>query len=203
MSICSSSDTHCTTLFQSMWAPQKGACPRVDYVYTITNSHLEDQFQYFKQKMVKVLGTEEHFHGTSLKCNLARSSSLCLDRSCGVCSISRYGFNSSLIGTNVSFQRFGPGFYLARNSSKCHDYTQGSPDSGHRALILCEVCPGRKYTLQKTNEALTGPPPGYDCVGGDVGRDLNYPEIVFYNSQPILPKYIILYKLNGVQKLVR
>ena len=201
MSICSSSDTRCITLFQSKWAPQKGACPRVDYVFTITNSHLEHQFQYFK-RTVKVLGTEEHFHGTSLKCNLARSSSLCLDRSCGVCSISRYGFNLGLIGTNVSFQRFGTGLYLAPNSSKCHDYTQGSPDSGHRALILCEVCPGRKHKLQKNNKALTGPPAGYDCVWGEVGIHLNYPEIVFYNSQPVLPKYIILYKLNDIQKLV-
>jgi len=205
VSICSSNGTHarkCRRLFQTMWPQEKGKCPPVDYVFTISNSYLQSQFESYSIT-IRVANIEEHFHGTTLKCNLARDQSLCLNRSCGICSISRYGFDSSLIGSNVSFQRFGAGFYLAPNSSKCHDYTQGSQDSGHRALLLCEVYPGEKHRLQTTSKHLTAPPVGRDCVYGDAGQDLNYAEIVLYKSESILPKHIILYKLNGIHKLVK
>ena len=51
-----------------------------------------------------------------------------------------------MIQTNITFQRFGHGFYLAPNSSKCHDYTQGA--NGCRAMLLCDVCPGRQYQFR-------------------------------------------------------
>ena len=48
--------------------------------------------------------------------------------------------DTKMIQTNITFQRFGHGFYLAPNSSKCHDYTQGA--CGYRAMLVCDVCPG-------------------------------------------------------------
>ena len=187
--------------FQKMWAPEKGVCPPVEHVFVITNMILQQQFDSYKGR-VRVVAVEQHFHGTSLMCDLASKNALCTDRTCGVCSISRFGFNSNLIGTSVSFQRFGDGFYLAPNSSKCHDYTQGCEVSGYRALLLCEVCPGKKYRTGKNNTSLRAPPVGCDCVFGEIGQDLNYPEIVLYNCGAILPKYIMLYKMNGTHKLV-
>ncbi len=93
------------------------------------------------------------------------------------------------------FQRFGSGFYLAPNSSKCHDYTEKNTRN-YRAMLLCNVLPGRKHSLKSNSRNRTGPPPGYDSVYGQVGTGaaLNYPEIVVYNPHAVMPKYIIVYK---------
>ena len=125
------------------------------------------------------------------------SKTLCKDADCGICNISRIGFNSQHIRKNITFQRFGPGFYLAPHSSKCHDYTLGA--HGYRALFLCDVCPGRKYQLQVTDQTLRGPPMGFDSIYGQVGQDLNYPEIVLHNPNAILPHYIIVYQKNEIE----
>ncbi len=184
-----------------MWARAKGPVPTVEHVFTIQNPILSSQFNSYKQR-IGLAAVEEHFHGTSILCDLAKNRSLCSNSKCSICNISKCGFNSSLIGSNVALQRFGSGFYLAPNSSKCHDYTQGCDLSGHRALLLCEVCPGNMYRTKKGDSKLKAPPKGYHCVYGDVGQDLNYPEIVMYDCQSILPRYILLYKLNGTKKLV-
>ena len=74
-------------------------------------------------------------------------------------------------------QRFGHGSYLAPHSSKCHDYTRGSHT--HRAMLLCDVLPGKKHVVTTDHTHLTTPPQDYDSVYGqpDPGC-LNYPEIV-------------------------
>ena len=145
--------------------------------------------------------TEEHYHGTNLICDITRNKDLCCSSGCGICRISDSGFDRRMINSNIRFQRFGPGFYLAPKSSKCHDYTQGAYT--YRALLLCDVCPGRKYTLKKNDTSLSGPPCGYDSIYGEVGRDLNYEEIVLYNANAILPKYIIVYRKDGVDKIAK
>ena len=62
------------------------------------------------------------------------------------------------IQKNISFQRFGHGFYVAPNSSKCHDYMQGA--YGYRAMFLYDVCPGRQYFKKQDDEKLQWPPWG-------------------------------------------
>ena len=89
--------------------------------------------------------------------------------------------------------------YLAPNSSKCHEYTQGC--NGYRALILCDVAPGRKYIETHDQTKLKAPPPGYDSVYGQHGGRLNYDEIVLYNEDAILPKYVIMYQKDGVGQI--
>ena len=54
-------------------------------------------------------------------------------------------------------------------------------------MLLCDVFPGRKYPLINTNQNLTGPPQGYDSIDGQVGGDLNYPEIVLQSPDAVLP----------------
>ena len=49
----------------------------------------------------------------------------CHDQDCGICGISAIGFDRRCVRKNINFQQFGYGFYLAPNSLKCHDYTQG------------------------------------------------------------------------------
>lgn len=137
---------------------------------------------------------EEHYHGTNLTCNIATSQDLCNDKNCGICGISRNGFDLQCVRKNIKFQRFGRGFYLAPNSSKCHDYTRKYCSC--RAMLLCHVCPGNKYYLKENNVTLRSPPNGFDSVYGETGRKLNYEEIVLYNPDAILPRYIIVYDIG-------
>ena len=123
------------------------------------------------------------------------------DGPCGVCGVSKSGFKKTFIQHNVRFMRFGKGFYLAPNSSKCHDYTQGC--HMHRAILLCDVVPGNKYVLTKTDQKLPGPPQGYDSVYGKTGQSLNYEELVLYCKNSILPKYVIMYQRDGVHKIAK
>ena len=138
---------------------------------------------------------ESYFHGTTLKCDKANDTRLCQISDCGICGIVNEGFSSKRIKDD--FQRFGKGFYLAPNSSKSNDYCTepfiGSDGKGTKAQILCDVCPGNKYVLKKTDQSLAGPPEGYNSVFGQVRADLNYPEIVIYESAAIMPRYLILY----------
>ena len=118
-----------------------------------------------------------------------------------MCRIAKSGFDEQKIRTNITkFQRFGRGFYLAPNSSKSHEYTQGAFD--YRALLLCDVCPGRKYVLQRTDQTLNGPPSGYHSIYGQPGQSLNFEEIVLPRADAILPRYIIVYKKNRTDKLI-
>ena len=166
----------------------------MDCVFAVDNTILKKRWSTYRDEH-RDHPVEKHFHGTALSCNIARTQKLCRNGSCGICGISSIGLDRGYIRKNFDFQRFGKGFYLAPNSSKCHDYTQGA--NGYRAMLLCDVCPGKKYPLQRTDQSLQGPPRGYDSVYGLVGSDLNYPEIVLYKPEAVMPRYIILYRKNG------
>ena len=144
---------------------------------------------------------EEHYHGTTLVCDIATSQTLCNNESCGICGISHTGLDPQYIGKNIIYRRFGYGFYLAPNSSKCHDYTVGA--RSYRAMLLCAVLPGRKFLTQRDDVSLSGPPHGYDSIYGQAGVDLNFPEIVVSNPQAVLPQYIIVYQKDGIRRIAR
>ena len=182
--------------FRRAWKVEKGPCPPVSRVFVVTNPTLQQRWKAYKRKLQDHT-VEEHFHGTTITCNITATEVLCNNGNCGICGISSTGFDTNFIRNNIDFQRFGNGFYLAPNSSKCHDYTQGA--YGFRAMLLCDVCPGRKYPLERNSQQLKGPPPGYDSVYGQVGCKLNYPEIVVYNSDAVMPRYIIVYRKDGVK----
>ena len=178
--------------FRSAW--QKGVVPTARRILVVCNESMERKWRAYQSTLTNKT-VEEHFHGTSLSCNVSASQAPCQDGNCGVCGISCEGLDREHIKKNIDFQRFGHGFYLAPHSSKCHDYTQGA--NGYRAMLLCDVCPGRKYQLQRNSQHLTGPPPGYDSVYGEVSSKLNYPELVVYEPEAVLPRYIILYQKDG------
>ena len=179
--------------FQSSWA--KGCCPSLSFVFVVSNRQLEQQCSAYRQNLL----VEELYHGTALQCNIAVSETMCNDKECGICGISRNGFDQKCIGKNI-YQRFGRGFYFAPISSKCHDYTQGA--HSYRAMIVCDVCVGKKYTKTQPDENLLNPPPGYDSIYGKSGSGsvLNYDEIVVYKPDAILPHYVILYQKDGTHK---
>ena len=186
--------------FTRQWVkPALKPAPTELKIFKVYNQTLESQFQAYIQSLGQQ-STEQHFHGTTLRCDLANSKAACTLPECSVCGISRHGFDPKKIGSNISrFKRFGMGMYLAPNSSKCHDYTQGC--HGHRALLLCDVAPGRKYMVKQDEMKFKRPPQGYDSVYGQSGGSLNYDEIVLYNKDAILPKYVIMYQKGGVQQI--
>ena len=135
---------------------------------------------------------EWHFHGTSIKCDVVNSNECCEDKTCGICGISRNGFDLSCV--RKRFQRFGKGIYLAPNSSKSNDYTT-SNRCKYKAQLLCLVACGNKHVLHNNDTSLASPPTNYHSVYGKAsarGR-LNYDKIVLYDSDAVLPRFIIIY----------
>ena len=189
--------------FQCKWSSEKGLCPKIRKIFSVINRGLRQRWESYKRTL-NHQKVEEHYHGTKLACNINSNQGLCTSHKCGICGISRIGFDEQRFGTNIKFRRFGNGFYLAPNSSKCHDYTAGDITSGCRAMLLCDVCPGRKYCLKKTSVNMDGPPKdqGYGCIYGQAGEDLNFDEIVLRDSEAILPRYIIVYQKDGIRKLI-
>lgn len=184
--------------FQQTWA--KGSHPRVSFIFIISNQQLSQKWTSYRNSL-QTKHTEKYYHGTKLTCNITVSNALCTDQECGICGISNTGLDRRYIHKNINFQRFGHGFYLAPNSSKCHDYTQGAHN--YRAMLQFDVCAGNKYNLKKGNEKLKGPPQGFDSVYGQTGGDLNYEELVLYNPDAALPKCIIVYQKDGVGKIAK
>ena len=114
--------------------------------------------------------------------------------------IAKQGFHKTYIRRH-RYQRFGQGFYLAPNSSKSSDYcsVSGSGDTtNYTAMLLCEVAPGKKHFLRHSLTTLQGPPPGCHSVYGKskflfFNGDLNYDEIVIFESRAICPRYVLLF----------
>ena len=179
--------------FTSAW--QKGVPPAIHRIFAVSNESQERKWSAYRQRL-RNQTIEEHFHGTKLSCNISASGAPCSDGNCGICGISCSGLDPKCIRKNIDFQRFGQGFYLAPHSSKCHDYTEGA--HSYRAMLLCDVCPGNKYRLETNSQHRMGPPLGYDSVYGQVGSKLNYPEIVVYKPDAVIPRFIILYQKDGV-----
>lgn len=196
--------TEVSRWFQKQWAKRKGPCPPLSFIFSISNGQLEQRWRVYQQRLSEKT-VEKHFHGTKLNCNITTSETTCNDQDCGICGISRTGLDRRCIQKNIPFQRFGHGFYVAPNSSKCHDYTQGVGAFGYRAMFLCDVCPGKKYRKKRDDESLTGPPKGYDSVHGmgGSGSTLNYDEIVIYDPDSVLPRYILVYRRDGTHKIAK
>ena len=178
--------------FQREWVKPTYFCPIPMAIFKIANRSLLKGFNAYRF----LLKTEYHFHGTSLKCNMLEKNKFCDNSDCGICGISKSGFDLSCVRSR--FQRFGKGIYLAPNSSKCHDYTSES-QYGCRAQLLCLVACGVKYELYQNEQSLVAPPSGYHSVYGKAaaGGKLNYDEIVLYNVDAVLPQYIIVYSQQG------
>ena len=182
--------------FQATWAPEKGRCPKIKFIFAIHNSRLEASWMSYRQSL-RINSVEDHYHGTSMSCDIATNQTLCQNPICGVCGIARNGFKKHCIQKRSSkFQRFGEGFYLAPNSSKSYDYPLDFGRTRHdsKAMLVCHVCPGTKFYCSDNSTSLRRPPEGFDSVYGQKGHRLNYEEIVLYEEASILPRYIIVYE---------
>ena len=185
---------------------QKGVAPRLQDV-KVFEIYVADCLQrrwknYRSTLPSRYQRIEQHYHGTTLSCNFNNLDYFCSDENCAICQIASNGFDPWKISTD-KFQRFGRGFYLSPVSSKCHDYTRGA--CGFRAMLLCDVCVGRKYPLDTNHRDLNGPPRGYHSIHGQVGKALNYEEIVLPDtaSAAILPRFIIVYRKDGEHRVAK
>jgi hypothetical protein len=100
------------------------------------------------------------------------------------------------LGSISGWGRFGDGLYFAPNSSKAHDYSdkkQSSLGTGRFIMLLNKVACGKPYRYTTDQQHLTGPPSGFDCVLGEVGPVLNYPELVVYKESAAVTTAIVIY----------
>lgn len=192
-------------IFKTRWV--KGSAPEPEAIFAISNTILSAEFDTFTMKLRQEdsdVSTSHAFHGTLLLCDLLNRNQVCHDDRCGVCGIIQKGFDPSRIGSNIPrFMRFGQGFYLAPHSSKCHDYTQGVEEYGVRALLLCLVASGTRFETLSDHTTFTQPPQQCDSVYGKAGGTLNYPEVVVYQKEALLPQFVIVYRLDGVHKIAK
>ena len=175
--------TQVSEKFQRAWA--KGSCPPVSFIFIIVNRQLQQRWSAHQQKLSDQR-VEEHYHGTVLQCDITTNNNMCNDKDCGVCGISKKGFD----WLKSNSQRFHHEFYFGPNPSKCHEYTQGA--HGYRAILLCDVCPERKYVKKQTDEKLQGPSLRCDSVHGR-SRSSFILHCEEYVDDCILPHHIILY----------
>ena len=185
--------------FQSDWdSKRKGPCPTVEVIMQIINPALAQRLEDYRKTLPpKCQKIESYYHGTKLNCEGTVDYFLpCKDPNCGACGILQDGFVKEHIDT-VRWQRYGNGFYLARNSSKANDYVGGC--STYRALLLCDVAPGKKHELRVNASDITRPPEGYHSVYGKKSSFfkssvLNYDEIVLFDSNALCPRYLFFYR---------
>ena len=197
--------------FLTTWTKNPERKPKptdIKAVFRIDNPTLKSRFDQYCARLSSS-NVSWHYHGTSIKCCLLQSQTLCSAPNCGICGISGVGFDKARIGTHVNwFQRFGKAFCLAPNSSKCHEYTLGF--GGVRALLYCQVALGNPHYTTCDMATCQSPPPRYDSVYGRAGThcsnkgNLNYDEVAIYGvSEAILPRYIIIYQKDGIGGLLR
>ena len=198
MGVDSGSDVYKTLVrrFRLSWANEKGTCPKIKTIVRIIAPEISEKFTAYVNSLPPACQkVEQFFHGTKLDCDIQDSLWLCESSSCGVCGIIKKGFDYERL-KHSRWQRFGPGFYFAPNSSKCHDYPRAAPgDAQIRATFSCDVAAGNKYILGRNATHLSGPPQGYHSIYGQAYTtgDLNYDELVIFNRNAICPRYIIIY----------
>lgn len=210
-------------MFENTWAASKGNCPKVVAVFLVAGTR-ENQKRFddyeAKIKSKRGIGMENVrplWHGTPLdpKCTLYETGTMCDSTRCGICGITRNGFDPDRIGKGKlsqawkpgsGFKRFGYGFYFAYNSSKSHDYAAEShvdlPNGRkRRCLMICRVVLGVPAVLKQNAETLRDPPDNKDSVVGEVdGKWLNFPEACVYEADCCVARYVVFYEGEANEK---
>ena len=191
--------------FSSSWSLEKGRVPEIYCILQIINPSAKKRFDKYKASLPWVdRYVEPHYHGTQLKCDVLQHYEPCTVSMCGVCGIAKMGFDPQKINTKV-WQRFGKGFYFARNSSKAYEYPLACRQNDsvnescrYRCVLVCDVAVGCKKSVYYDDPTRTGPPSGYHSIHGKSrwlwfwkSPDLNYDELVVYDADAIKPCYIL------------
>ena len=171
------------------------------HVLEIVNPRVQTRFEnYISNLPRRYQSVKSYYHGTQIKCDMLEYYEPCCSSNCGVCGISKKGFDPQRINSR-HWQRFGKGFYFAPNSSKAYDYPRAThtTDSTYHCMLVCDIAPGHKYTLYKNEPSITRPPKGYHSLYGKSewlwglwkSPDMNYDELVVFDAEAVRPRYIL------------
>lgn len=178
------------SIIQSSWAKRdQYEFDRLVQVEEIDNPRLKAKFDAYKATLPgDSQGDQLVFHGCSSE---------------ALHSIVEFGFDRSYWKSAAGdWQRFGPAFYYALNSSKSHEYPLQEmqallPNGTYtKSMLLCKIAKGRCLQTSKNMPHLSGcPPTGYDSIHGrsTPGGPLNFDELVVFNEAAILPYAIATY----------
>jgi len=111
-------------------------------------------------------------------------------------SIAKNDFKLTLAGKEKG-SMFGPGIYLAENSSKSDEYAKEGDGVfvGQCALLLCRAVAGKVLTVEHaadhSSAVLSG---SYDSVCGDRRAAVGtYREMIFFSPYAVYCEYVVLY----------
>jgi len=111
-------------------------------------------------------------------------------------SIARSEFCISRAGSRRGMM-FGPGIYLAENSSKSDEYAKEGEGAfhGQRAMLICRAIAGRVLTVQEpgdySEKVLSRE---YDSVCGDrLSAVGTFREMIFFQEDAVYAEYIAIY----------
>jgi hypothetical protein len=191
--------------------------PTVLRIYQVRNSSaVYETYCDYKAQLEAARGDANEkrlFHGTSLdpSCSfgISQTQPPCSSPHCAVCNICEASFDLSRAGGGGSLawggvQRYTPGLYFSRTSSKSNDYAAGSNRDGVRAMFLCRVLVGNSLRtpeseLDEADLELAFGTGSYDSVEGlstSQGGLLNHPETVVFRAEAAIPSYLVVYQLR-------
>ncbi|KAI1109767.1 hypothetical protein F5Y14DRAFT_392265 [Nemania sp. NC0429] len=144
---------------------------------------------------------DEWFHGTQRACYVGEAGSYltyCYNPECYLCSILRYSFDVRHASDSAMF---GRGIYTSPCSSKSDTYAKNHHIRSHKhAILICRVVSNAPREMTAADHSLSSPGHGYDSVRGltvSEGGSLNYPEVVVYRNDAIIPIGVIIYTREG------
>lgn len=101
--------------------------------------------------------------------------------------------SSAITTRDLTLYRFGKAIYVSSVSSKADDYASKT-QAGYRSLLLTRIVKGNPERRTVGDKKLAAPKPGYDCVEGLVGQELNYEETCLYNNDAVRPAFLVMYR---------
>ena len=183
---------NCSAILQGSWAKREVySLSSMTSAVTVANPAHELRYEAYKAKVAAENGGDADeqllFHGCSEE---------------ALQNIQRDGFSKKYWRTAAGeWQRYGPGFYFAIQSSKSHEYPIEEMNAlpqgpGSRSMLLSKVVRGRVHRTEVNMDTLQGaPPPGCHSVYGVATPNgpLNYDELVVYEEAAILPYAVVTY----------
>ncbi|KAI1162727.1 hypothetical protein F5B18DRAFT_622667 [Nemania serpens] len=187
--------------FDNAWT-HPGKSAKIKQIYLAEDNGINRAYRGQRFNMYRGNTTyKEYFHGTQRACNIGRwGSSLryCKKPECRLCGILWHSFDVKFSGQGCMF---GAGIYTTPSSSKADIYARNHHLlSSRHAMLICRVVSNSPQQLAAADPSLAAPGVGYDSVKGLTvveGGTLNYPEVVVYRNDAIVPVGVIFYTRNG------
>lgn len=189
-------------LFNEGWQ-HKDRSAKMEAMFVLQSSHLRALQDAARRTVagppLDDSEAEYFFHGTRRACSVGeRTAKPCNRQDCIICCILRDNFKLDAARRGGMF---GPGIYTTPISSKADLYASNHHiHSNQHAILICRVVCSRPQYLYAPDQFRRGPDPGYNSVKAvtkDKGGSVEYPEIVVYREDAIVPYGLIMYTRKG------